>query len=46
MSAGNHSFTWDGRDNKGHIVPDGIYFYELRTSGFQATRKLIRLAGR
>ena len=43
METGDHSFTWDGRDDKGNLLPAGIYFYELRAPGFGATRKLIRL---
>lgn len=25
------SFVWDGKDQSGKIVPDGVYFYELRS---------------
>lgn len=29
--AGSHSAVWDGRDNRGAIVPGGVYFFELKT---------------
>ena len=34
---------WDGRDNKGRMVSEGIYFYSLNASDFQATKKLVIL---
>lgn len=41
--AGDRSVSWDGSSDRGTPVPAGIYFYELRTPGFQAARKLVRL---
>ncbi|MFN8176669.1 MAG: M14 family zinc carboxypeptidase [bacterium] len=32
LSAGAHTTVWDGRDDAGHRVPAGVYFYELRTA--------------
>lgn len=29
--AGSQSATWDGRDEKGLLVPGGVYFFELKT---------------
>jgi hypothetical protein len=43
MEAGAHSVHWDGRDNQGHLVKAGTYIYQLRTSGFESSRKLVRL---
>ena len=40
---GEQSVIWDGRDNSGEFVPAGLYFYQLTTSGLEATRKLVRL---
>ena len=34
---------WDGRDNKGGMVSEGIYFYSLNASDFQATKKMLIL---
>jgi hypothetical protein len=38
---GWYSVRWDGRDNKGKICPNGIYFYRLETSDYQTTRKML-----
>jgi flagellar hook assembly protein FlgD len=39
--AGEYSVTWDGRDGKGHLVPNGIYFYRLDAPGFMAAKKAV-----
>ncbi|MFC1799583.1 FlgD immunoglobulin-like domain containing protein [Candidatus Eisenbacteria bacterium] len=39
--AGNHTITWDGRDESGATVSPGVYFYRLNTGTFQMVRKLI-----
>ncbi len=39
--AGKHIATWDGTDNSGSHVAGGIYFYRLKTAGFQQTRKML-----
>jgi len=31
---------WDGRDEKGHRVRDGVYFYRLETKGYERIRKM------
>ena len=36
-----HAFLWDGADENGVRVPSGAYFYQLRTSDFVQTRKMI-----
>jgi uncharacterized protein (DUF362 family) len=40
---GRHQVAWDGKDASGSAVPSGIYFYRMKTSGFDATRKMILL---
>lgn len=30
--AGRHTWTWDGRDPRGKVLPHGTYFLELRTA--------------
>jgi hypothetical protein len=40
---GEHSVLWDGRNKQGETVPAGIYLYQIQTSAFEATRKLVRL---
>ncbi len=41
---GTHRMQFDGRDNQGGRLPDGVYFAQLRASGggrvFEETRKL------
>jgi hypothetical protein len=41
LSAGRHSFTWDGRDLSGRQVPSGTYLYSLRAGDRVDTRKMI-----
>lgn len=38
--AGRHAASWDGRDNTGKAVANGVYFYRLSAGDFTATRKL------
>jgi hypothetical protein len=43
MDAGTHSIHWDGRDEAGNSVSSGVYFYRLRTDGFDQTKKMIMM---
>jgi hypothetical protein len=38
---GSYSVRWDGRDERGLLVPAGIYFYELRAGDLRQVKKLI-----
>jgi len=44
--AGNHLVTWDGRDDAGSLLKEGIYFYRMvvrdRNGEHLLTRKMIR----
>jgi hypothetical protein len=40
MNTGFHAVNWDGRDERGQIVPSGVYLYKLRVNGFAQTRKM------
>lgn len=40
-SAGHHSVTWNGRDERGQSVASGVYFYRLETGGSALTRKMM-----
>jgi hypothetical protein len=42
-SAGQHSVTWDGRDNAGRTVASGVYLYRLKADGFVQSRKMMLL---
>jgi non-lysosomal glucosylceramidase len=38
---GGHSFTWDGRNQKGEIMPSGIYLYRIVCGHvYNATRRM------
>jgi flagellar hook assembly protein FlgD len=43
QSAGNYEVIWDGKDENGKEVASGIYFYQLKTKDFTATKKMILL---
>jgi flagellar hook assembly protein FlgD len=38
--AGQHTATWDGRDQQGRPVASGIYLYRLETPAGSEVRKL------
>jgi uncharacterized protein (DUF362 family) len=40
---GRYHVEWDGKDASGSMVPSGIYFYRMKASGFDATKKMILL---
>ena len=42
--AGGHPATWNGRNDRGEPVPDGIYFARLRTPEDQVVTRKIALA--
>lgn len=41
FESGNHSVSWDGKDENAHRVANGIYFYTLETPEHSITKKLI-----
>ncbi len=41
MPVGLHQVSWDGRDEKGNLLPSGTYFYQLTASEYQQTKRLI-----
>jgi hypothetical protein len=40
---GSYSVEWDGRDDGGHLVSSGVYFYTIQTPNFSQTRKMVLL---
>lgn len=38
---GIHSVYWDGKDDSGRTVSNGVYFYKLTANGFSETRKMV-----
>jgi len=41
LSAGQHSIVWNGTDENNKPVSSGIYFYKLKATNFEKTRKMI-----
>jgi hypothetical protein len=41
LSGNELSVRWDGRDDRGNASPSGVYFYAVRSSGFEAAGKMI-----
>ncbi len=41
QSPGRYSASWDGRNQKGHKVPSGVYFYRLQAGTFSDTKKAV-----
>jgi hypothetical protein len=41
LNAGAHTMVWDGRDETGHTVNAGIYFYKLNAGANQAVKKVV-----
>jgi len=42
-AAGPHQATWDGRDESGHAVGAGVYFYRLTAGGEARTQRVVRI---
>jgi len=32
LPVGEHTLTWDGRDDEGKLVPPGVYLYRITVS--------------
>jgi hypothetical protein len=41
QSAGYFKISWDGRNEKGELVPGGIYFYQLTAGAQRQAQKLV-----
>ncbi|MBN1349792.1 T9SS type A sorting domain-containing protein [candidate division KSB1 bacterium] len=39
--AGLHSVKWDGNDDAGNMLADGIYFYKLKSGARTSTKKMV-----
>lgn len=35
--------TWDGKDDRGRVLPQGIYFLELKSKHYNISRKLVKI---
>lgn len=43
FESGRHHIEWDARDDSGHELASGVYFYRIVTTGRQANRKMVLL---
>ena len=43
MYAGHHSVIWDGRDDYGRAVSDGIYFYGIYVGAYRKVMRMLLL---
>lgn len=43
LGRGIHSIVWDGRNDNGHIIARGVYYYRLSTENQHITKKIIFL---
>jgi len=43
FAVGEHTITWDSKDDAGQKVSPGIYFYKITSGRFSATKKVILL---
>jgi len=42
-TVGKYAEVWNGRNDQGHSVSSGVYFYRLSQPGFTSTKKMILL---
>ena len=40
-NAGEHSISWNGKDDNGSDVVSGVYFYKMQTNEFVAIKKMM-----
>lgn len=43
LESGTYSLNFDSRDDYGHMLPSGVYFYTVTASSWKATKKMILL---
>jgi hypothetical protein len=42
--AGDFQVVWDGRDQRGNLLPEGIYYSVLRSGASEDKEKLVKLS--
>ena len=43
FAEGIHNIVWDGKNDAGHTVNSGVYFYRLNTAGFSRSARMLLL---
>jgi hypothetical protein len=43
MPKGPHEIYWDGRDEFGRALSDGIYFYNMKAAGEDQTGRMLQI---
>ncbi len=43
QEAGRHTVIWDGKDERGAEVSNGVYFLEFEAGEYVTVRKLVKL---
>jgi flagellar hook assembly protein FlgD len=43
QAKGHHSAEWNGKDSKGNVVPNGSYYYILKTKDTEYRYKIVKL---
>ena len=43
LAAGRHSFTWNGRDRQGRVLPAGLYLVRANSNGSESVRRIVRV---
>lgn len=41
QNSGNHSITWNGKNQNGYVLPSGMYYYSMTFKNFTQTRKML-----
>jgi len=41
LTAGRHEVVWDGRNDRGREMPEGVYFCTLKAGSFEITQKTL-----
>ena len=41
VGAGHHQQVWNGRDDRGHRMPSGSYYYCLDACGVRETKRMV-----
>ncbi|MBN2357145.1 hypothetical protein JXO59_13595 [candidate division KSB1 bacterium] len=41
QSAGIHRVQWDGKNNRGELVPSGVYYLRVQTGDEQRLHRMI-----